>query len=90
MQSPFSAQVVGRRHLPLTARRVRALQNGGAGLQQGLQVGDDLRPPADTATINFEGSRSMVWVMESLTAVPLGSSSSVHCDSPSLELGLVL
>jgi len=25
----------------------------------------------------------MVWVMESLTAVPLGSSSIVHIDSPS-------
>src|SRR5499433_3943220 len=45
--------------------------------------------PPDTASINFERSRSMVWVMESLTAVPLGSSSIVHCDSPSaLSSGL--
>src|SRR5271165_2984021 len=45
--------------------------------------------PADTAAMNFEGSRSMVWVMESLTAVPLGSSSIVHSDSPSaLSSGL--
>jgi hypothetical protein len=28
--------------------------------------------------MNFEGSRSIVWVMESLTAVPLGSSSIVQ------------
>src|SRR5262249_61897783 len=39
--------------------------------------------PPDTAPMNFEGSHSMVWVMESLTAVPLGSSSIVHRDSPS-------
>src|SRR3979411_19969 len=45
-------------------------------------------PPA-TAAIKGEGSRSMVWVMESLTAVPLGSSSIVHSDSPSaLSSGL--
>ena len=37
----------------------------------------------DTATMKFEGSRSMVWVMESLTAGQLGSSSIVQCDSPS-------
>ena len=43
----------------------------------------------DTAAMKFEGSRSMVWVMESLTAVPMGSSSIVHCDSPSaLSSGL--
>src|SRR5450432_3459662 len=41
--------------------------------------------PPDTASINFEGSRSMEWVMESLTAVPLGSSSIVHCDCVSGE-----
>src|SRR5262245_39625189 len=46
--------------------------------------------PPDTASMNFEGSRSMVWVMESLTAVPLGSSSIVHCDAPSaLSSGLL-
>src|SRR5260370_25004572 len=46
--------------------------------------------PPDTAAINFEGSRSMVWVMESLTAVPLGSISIVHSDSPSaLSSGLI-
>src|SRR3984885_3601807 len=39
--------------------------------------------PPDTAAIKVEGSRSMVWVMDSLTAVPLGSSSIVHSDSPS-------
>jgi hypothetical protein len=46
--------------------------------------------PPDTATMNFEGSRSMVCVMESLTAVPLGSNSIVHRDSPSaLSSGLI-
>ena len=39
--------------------------------------------PPDTASINFEGSRSMVWVMESLTAAPKGSSSIVQSDVPS-------
>src|SRR5262249_42230984 len=39
--------------------------------------------PPDTASMNFEGSRSMVWVMESLTDVAKGSSSIVHSDSPS-------
>src|SRR5262249_46650286 len=33
--------------------------------------------------MNFEGSRSMLWVMESLTAVPVGSSSIVQSDAPS-------
>src|SRR5512139_2590291 len=43
----------------------------------------------DTATMKFEGSRSMVWVMESLTAGPLGSSSIVQRDSSSaLSSGL--
>src|SRR5690349_21392215 len=37
----------------------------------------------DTAAMNFEPSRSIVWVIESLTAGPLGSSSIVHRDSPS-------
>jgi hypothetical protein len=36
--------------------------------------------PPETASMNFEGSRSMVWVMVSLTAVPLGSSSIVHSE----------
>src|SRR5579863_6840575 len=46
--------------------------------------------PPDTAAMNFEGSRSIVWVMESLTAVPLGSNSMVHSDSPSaLSSGLL-
>src|SRR5215469_13502727 len=45
--------------------------------------------PPDTASMKFECSRSMMWVMESLTAVPLGSSSIVHSDSPSaLRSGL--
>src|SRR6185312_8852072 len=45
--------------------------------------------PPETAAINFEGSRSMVWVTESLTAAPLGSSSMVHSDAPSaLSSGL--
>src|SRR5215831_18143981 len=45
--------------------------------------------PPDTASMSFEGSRSMVWVMESLTAGPLGSSSIVQSDSPSaLSSGL--
>ena len=47
--------------------------------------------PPDTASMNFEGSRSMVWVMESLTAVPLGSSSIVQSDVAfGLEFGPVL
>ena len=36
--------------------------------------------PPDTASINFEASRSIVWVMESLTAGPLGSSSIVQSE----------
>src|ERR1700683_2141789 len=45
--------------------------------------------PPDTAVMSPEGSRSMVWVMESLTAVPLGSNSMVHSESPSaLSSGL--
>src|SRR5262249_59349185 len=45
--------------------------------------------PPDTATISFEGSRSIEWVMESLTAGPMGSSSIVQSDSPSaLSSGL--
>src|SRR3954468_24742789 len=39
--------------------------------------------PPDTASISFEDSRSTVWVMESLTADPLGSSSIVQSDGPS-------
>src|SRR6185312_17300391 len=39
--------------------------------------------PPDTAVISFEGSRSMVWMMESLTAGPRGSSSIVQSESPS-------
>src|SRR5689334_10663190 len=45
----------GRRQLPPIARRVRVLQNGGAGLQQGLQVGDDLRPAAGHRCDEFRG-----------------------------------
>src|SRR5437870_1819597 len=45
--------------------------------------------PPDTAVISFEGSRSMVWVMESFTARPTGSSSMVQRESPSaLSSGL--
>src|SRR5579863_10247135 len=45
--------------------------------------------PPETAAMNFEGSRSMVWVMESLTAVPKVSSSIVQYESPSaLSSGL--
>src|SRR5208282_2003378 len=45
--------------------------------------------PPDTASMNFEGSRSMLWVMDSLTDVPLGSSSIVQSESPSaLSSGL--
>src|SRR5262244_3909112 len=45
--------------------------------------------PPDTASMNFEGSRSMVWVTDSLTAVPVGSISIVQRDSPSaLSSGL--
>src|ERR1700751_2393463 len=39
--------------------------------------------PPETASMNFEGWRLMAWVMESLTAAPLGSISMVHSDSPS-------
>src|ERR1700722_4189758 len=39
--------------------------------------------PPETAAMNFDASRSMVWVMDSLTAVPLGSSSIVQSDAPS-------
>src|SRR5262249_53780463 len=39
--------------------------------------------PPETAPMNFESSRSMVWVTVSLTASPLGSSSIVHSDQPS-------
>src|SRR5579885_3402066 len=42
-----------------------------------------LGQPPDTAPISFEGSRSIVWMMESLTADPLGSNSIVQRDSPS-------
>src|SRR3982074_301677 len=37
------------------ARRVRVLQSGGTGLQQGLQVGDDLRPAAGHRRDEFRG-----------------------------------
>src|SRR3981081_2140347 len=37
------------------ARRVRVLQSSGAGLQQGLQVGDDLRPAAGHRRDEFPG-----------------------------------
>lgn len=44
----------------------------------------------DTKTIRFEGSRPMVWVMVSLAAGPLDSSSIVQCDFPSaLRYGLI-
>ncbi len=39
--------------------------------------------PPDTATMSFEASRSMVCVIESLTAVPLRSTSMAQFDSPS-------
>src|SRR5262245_57098310 len=42
-----------------------------------------LGQPPETAPINFEGSRSIVCMIESFTAVPLGSSSIVQRDSPS-------
>jgi hypothetical protein len=46
--------------------------------------------PPETASMNREGSRSMVWVMESFTAGPAGSSSITHCDTPStLRSGLL-
>src|SRR5579883_154462 len=45
--------------------------------------------PPDTAPISFEGSRSIVCTMESFTADPLGSSSSVQSEWPSaLSSGL--
>src|SRR5262249_40164265 len=42
-----------------------------------------LGQPPETAVMNFEGSRSMVWVIDSLTAPALGSSSIVQSESPS-------
>src|SRR5581483_4862600 len=39
--------------------------------------------PSDTAAMRFDGSRSIVWVIDSLTASPLASSSIVHSESPS-------
>ena len=36
----------------------------------------------DTAAMNFEGSRSMLWVMESLTAGPLELLSLIHISEP--------
>jgi hypothetical protein len=39
--------------------------------------------------MTFDDSRSMVWVIESLTAGPIGSSSMVHIVAPSaLSSGL--
>lgn len=47
------------------------------------------RQPPETATINFEGSRSMVCVMTSLTTGPMDSSCIVQSDAPSaLSSGL--
>jgi hypothetical protein len=45
----------GRRHLLLLDRRIRVLQNDGAGLQQGLQVANDLRPPAGNRNDEIRG-----------------------------------
>ncbi len=43
----------------------------------------------DNVSISFDGSCSIVWVMESLVATPLDSSSIVQRDSPSaLSSGL--
>src|SRR5579883_2667014 len=45
--------------------------------------------PPDTAPMSFEDSQSMVWVIESFTAFPVGSSSIVQSESPSaLRSGL--
>jgi len=38
--------------------------------------------PPDTATMSFETSRSMVWVMDSLTAGPLATSPSAGAGPP--------
>jgi hypothetical protein len=45
--------------------------------------------PPDTAVMNFDGWRSMLWVMESLTAVPKGFDRAERRGF-GLELGLVL
>ena len=68
------------RRLPAFARIFSAV----AGLAFGL-LGAEMTfgQLPDTASMNFEGSRSMVWVMESLTAVPLRSISIVQSESPS-------
>jgi hypothetical protein len=39
--------------------------------------------PPDTASISFDGSRSIVCVIDSLIAVPTRAISIVHRDSPS-------
>jgi hypothetical protein len=48
-------RVIGRSHLPFFARLVRVLQNCGARFQQGLQVGNDLRPAARDRFDQFRG-----------------------------------
>ena len=46
-------------------------------------------PTCHTAAMNCEGSRSIVWMIESLTAGPVASSSMVQSESPSaLSSGL--
>jgi hypothetical protein len=46
--------------------------------------------PPDTASMNFEGSRSMVWTIESLTAGPLFQFHRAERCAFGLEFGLVL
>src|SRR5512146_1085434 len=48
-----------------------------------LRLDSTLGQPPETAKMNFEGSRSTLWVTVSLTDVPSGSSSMTHSDAPS-------
>src|ERR1700734_2259775 len=55
-----------------------------------LRLERTIGQPMDAPASNFEGLRSMEWVMESLTAVPAGSSSIVHNAGPSaVNSGLI-
>lgn len=56
-------------------RAVQSISRSGARQHADYRTGSRiLGQPPDTASMSFEGSRSMVWMMESLTAAPLCSS----------------
>jgi len=69
---PKSTKVRGRleaiERLLLNLRRLctttgRARQVQWRRSRAALEIGDDFRPATDTALMNFDGSRSMLWVM---------------------------